>query len=71
MQQTQPLVRQPSASSIQAAPVIQTTGGTAVTHSVGAPSSDGLLNVLAIIAFIVSIGAAVLAFLAYNAAQIS
>ena len=70
MQQTQPLVRQPSASTIQSAPMIQTAPASvsSVTH---APASDGLLNVLAIIAFIVSIGAALLAFLAFNTAQLS
>ncbi len=70
MQQTQPLVRQPSASTIQAAPMIQTSP-TALSTVASAPASDGLLNVLAIIAFIVSIGAAVLAFLAYSTSQLS
>ena len=70
MQQTQPLVRQPSASTIQAAPMIQTSPAS-VSSVASAPASDGLLNVLAIVAFIVSIGAALLAFLAYSTSQLS
>jgi hypothetical protein len=71
MQQTQPLVRQPSASTIQAAPMIQTTPASISSVSSSGPVSDGLMNVLAIVAFIVSIGAAVLAFLAYQTSQLS
>lgn len=70
MQQTQPLVRQPSASSIQAAPMIQTSPAS-VAPVISSSSSDGVLNVLAIIAFIASIGAAVFAYLVYSAAAVS
>jgi hypothetical protein len=70
MQQTQPLVRQPSASTIQAAPVIKSAPAS-ISPATAAPSSDGLLNVLAIMAFIVSAGAAVLAFFAYSSAQLT
>jgi hypothetical protein len=70
MQQTQPLVRQPSASTIQTAPMIQASPASmsSVSHP---PASDGALNVLAIMAFIVSLGAAVLAYLAYSTAQLA
>lgn len=70
MQQTQPLVRQPSASTIQSAPMIQTAPASISSVS-SAPASDGMLNFLAIITFVVAIGAALLAYLAYNTSLLS
>jgi hypothetical protein len=70
MQQTQPLVRQPSASTIQSAPMIQTAPASVSSMS-SAPASDGILNFLAIITFVVAIGAALLAYLAYSTSLLS
>ena len=66
MQQTQPLAKAPVASAIQTVPAVQSS-----YSSSAAPANDGTLNILAIAAFVVSIGAAVLAFLAYSSSQIS
>jgi hypothetical protein len=69
MQQTQPLVRQPVPSTIQTAPAIQTAA--ASTSSTSSPENDPIMNVLAIAAFIVSLAAAVLSFLAYSGASLA
>jgi hypothetical protein len=69
MQQTQPLVRQPVPSSIQTAPAIQTAG--ASTSASSSPESDTAMNVLAIAAFLVSLAAAVLAYLGYAGSALS
>ncbi len=68
MQQTQPLVRQPAASSIQTSPVIQSMPA---SYSSASSSPDATLNILAIVAFVISLGAAVLAFLSYSGSSLS
>lgn len=69
MQQTQPLVRQPVPSSIQTAPTIQTAPASSSSSSSSAP--DTTMNVLAIAAFILSLAAAVLAYLGYAGSALS
>jgi hypothetical protein len=69
MQQTQPLVRQPSASAIQTAPAVQHSPASLNTG--GVSTSDSSFNLLAIVALIASLGAAILTYLAYSSAAVS
>lgn len=72
MQQTQPLVKQPGAtvtqSSIQPAPTLTTTTASAIPSE---PVSDGMVNVLAIAAVVISIISLGLVFMAYSASSLS
>ena len=68
MQQTQPLVKQAAVtqSSLQPAPTISTS-----PMSQSEPVSDGTVNILSIVALVVALVAAALAFVSYSASALS
>ena len=69
MVQTQPLVKQPSVSQSSLQPAVALTS--AVATSPGEAEPDGMVNILAIVALLVSLISLGLVFMAWNASALS
>jgi len=69
MQQTQPLVKQPAASVSSLQPAVALVP--AVASVPGEAEPDGMVNILAIVALVVSIIALGLVYMAYSASALS